>query len=458
MFSKILIANRGEIALRIIRTCKEMDIGTVAVHTTVDQDAMHVRMADETVCIGPSRSQGKKDSYLSYSAIISACEITGANAIHPGYGFLSENAEFVEQVEDHDIVFIGPSAEHIRMMGDKISAKRVMQSLGVPCVPGPNESLNSPEEARQVASDIGYPVMVKSAAGGGGRGMKIVQSEHEFEQAFHSAQQEAEASFGNGEVYLEKFLTQGRHIEIQVLGDNFGNAVHLGERDCTLQRRHQKLLEESPSPVINPEIRNDIGKICTQAISQMGYSGAGTVEFLYQDGAFYFIEMNTRLQVEHPVTEAVYGIDLVKEQINVAAGRPLSFKQDDLVPSGHAIEVRINAESPPNFIPCPGQVEIYHSPGGLGIRMDSSLYNGYTIPQDYDSLVGKLIAHGDCRAAAVAKLKRALEELIVHPIDTTTPIFQQILEAPDFISSNYDIHWLERWIKDSYRPPSKPRT
>lgn len=450
MISKILIANRGEIALRIIRTCKEMGIKTVAVHSTVDQDAMHVRMADETVCIGPPRSHGRKDSYLSYSAIISACEITGAQAIHPGYGFLSENAEFVEQVEDHEIIFIGPSAHHIRMMGDKISAKKVMSELGVPCVPGPNESLNSPEEAKTIAQEIGYPVIVKAAAGGGGRGMKIVHNKSEFSEAFQTAQQEAIASFGNGEVYLEKFLSNGRHIEIQILADNFGNAVHLGERDCTLQRRHQKLLEESPSPVISSKVRAEIGKICTHAITNMGYSSAGTIEFLYHEGEFNFIEMNTRLQVEHPVTEAIFGIDLVREQINIAAGNPLSFKQNSLKPSGHAIEVRINAEALPNFRPCPGQVDIYHSPGGLGIRMDSSLYNGYTIPQDYDSLVGKLIAHSTDRSRAIAKLKRALEELIVHPIATTAPLFQEILKDKEFINSEYDIHWLESWIKNHY--------
>ena len=451
MISKILIANRGEIALRIIRTCREMGIRTVAVHTTVDQDAMHVRMADETVCIGPPRSKEKKDSYLSYASIISACEITGAQAIHPGYGFLSENAEFVEQLEDHGIIFIGPKAEHIRIMGDKISAKKEMEALGVPCVPGPNESMTSIEEAKEIAQEIGFPVMIKASAGGGGKGMKIVHSKNDFKKAFHTASQEALASFGNGEVYLEKFFTKGRHIEIQILGDSFGNAIHLGERDCTLQRRHQKLLEESPSPVITREISNKIGKICTDAISKMGYSGAGTIEFLYQDSKFYFIEMNTRLQVEHPVTEMIYGIDLVKEQIKIASGIPLSFKQTKLKPNGHAIEVRINAESLPNFIPCPGKVDIYHSPGGLGIRMDSSLYNGYTIPQDYDSLIGKLIAHSDSRKGAIAKLSRALDELIVDPIKTTAPLFKTILNEKNFHQSDYDIHWLENWIKTQYK-------
>lgn len=449
MFSKILIANRGEISLRIIRTCKEMGIGTVAVHTTVDQDAMHVRMADEAVCIGQPRSPGNKESYLSFSAIISACEITGSNAVHPGYGFLSENAEFVEQLEDHDITFIGPSSHHIKLMGDKIKAKEKMMELGVPSVPGPNESIDSIEMAFNVANDIGYPVIVKASAGGGGRGMKVVKSKDDMEKAYLSAQQEAGASFGNEEVYLEKFLPQGRHIEFQVLGDGKGNAIHLGERDCTIQRRHQKLLEEAPCPILDNETRMEIGGICSKAIAEMGYEGVGTIEFLYQDGKFYFIEMNTRLQVEHPITEAIFGIDLVKEQIMVAAGNALQIKQEDLKPKGHSIEVRINAETVPDFIPCPGKVGLYHSPGGLGIRMDSFLYNGYTVPSNYDSLIGKLIAHGENRSIAISKLKRALEELIVHPINTTAPLFQLLLEDKDFLDSNYDIHWLEKWIKQN---------
>ncbi len=449
MFSKVLIANRGEISLRIIRTCKEMGIATVAVHTTVDQDAMHVRMADEAICIGTPRSPGNKESYLSFSAIISACEITGSNALHPGYGFLSENAEFVEQLEDHEITFIGPSSKHIKLMGDKITAKEKMLELGVPCVPGPNESIETVDRALSVASDIGYPVIVKASAGGGGRGMKVVNSQADMEAAYLAAQQEAGASFGNDEVYLEKFLPHGRHIEIQVLGDGMGNAVHFGERDCTIQRRHQKLLEEAPSPLLDGKKRSHIGEICAEAIAEMGYEGVGTIEFLYQDGEFYFIEMNTRLQVEHPVTEAIFGIDLVKQQINVAAGNPLELKQGDLVPRGHSIEVRINAETVPDFIPCPGKVGLYHSPGGLGIRMDSFLYNGYTVPQNYDSLIGKLISHGETRTIAIAKLKRALEELIVHPISTTAPLFQLLLEDRDFLDSNYDIHWLEKWIQQN---------
>ncbi len=447
MISKILIANRGEISLRIIRTCKEMGIDTVAVHTTVDQDAMHVRIADEAVCIGKPRSPGNKESYLSIPAIISACEITGSHAVHPGYGFLSENAEFVEQLEDHDITFIGPSSGHIKLMGDKITAKETMLNLGVPCVPGPNESIDSVEIARSVARDIGYPVIVKASAGGGGRGMKVVRSEGDLEQAYHAAQQEAGASFGNEEVYLEKFLLHGRHIEIQVLGDGQGNAIHLGERDCTIQRRHQKLLEEAPSPVLDDQTRMEIGEICSKAIAEMGYKGVGTIEFLYDSGQFYFIEMNTRLQVEHPVTEAIYGIDLVKEQIKVAFGIALELKQEDLKARGHSIEVRINAETVPDFIPSPGKVGLYHSPGGLGIRMDSFLYNGYSVPPNYDSLIGKLISHGENRTLAIAKLKRALEELIVHPISTTAPLFQLLLEDKDFLESSYDIHWLEKWLK-----------
>ena len=449
MFSKILIANRGEISLRIIRTCKEMGIATVAVHTTVDQDAMHVRMADEAVCIGQPRSPDNKESYLSISAIISACEITGTNAVHPGYGFLSENAEFVEQLEDHDITFIGPSSKHIKLMGDKITAKEKMLALGVPCVPGPNESIDTIAKAKSVAGDIGYPVIVKASAGGGGRGMKVVNTEAEIEQAYLTAQQEAGASFGNNEVYLEKFLPNGRHIEIQVLGDGQGHAVHLGERDCTIQRRHQKLLEEAPSPLLDDMTREDIGGVCAKAIAEMGYEGVGTIEFLYQEGEFYFIEMNTRLQVEHPVTEAIFGIDLVKEQILVAAGNALQITQADLKPRGHSIEVRINAETVPDFIPCPGKVGLYHSPGGLGIRMDSFLYNGYTVPSNYDSLIGKLIAHGENRTIAISKLKRALEELIVHPISTTAPLFQLLLEDKDFLTGNYDIHWLEKWLKQN---------
>ncbi|NCX09176.1 MAG: acetyl-CoA carboxylase biotin carboxylase subunit, partial [Rhodobacteraceae bacterium] len=388
MFDKILIANRGEIALRVIRACREMGIKSVAVHSTADADAMHVRMADESVCIGPAAGT---DSYLCMPAIISACEITGAQAIHPGYGFLSENARFVQIVEDHDITFIGPTAEHIRVMGDKITAKDTMKDLGVPCVPGSDGGVPTLEDAKRIGDEIGYPVIIKATAGGGGRGMKVAKSADEIEQAFMTARAEGKAAFGNDEVYIEKYLTTPRHIEIQVFGDGKGNAVHLGERDCSLQRRHQKVFEEAPGPCITEEERARIGKICADAVAKINYIGAGTIEFLYENGEFYFIEMNTRLQVEHPVTEGIFGVDLVREQIRVASGLPLSFEQDDLEINGHAIEVRINAERLPNFAPCPGKVTAYHAPGGLGVRMDSALYNGYSIPPYYDSLIGKLI-------------------------------------------------------------------
>ena len=391
MFDKILIANRGEIALRVVRACREMGIASVAVHSTADSDAMHVRMADESICIGPPPSPA---SYLSMPAIISACEITGAQAIHPGYGFLSENAQFVQMVEDHGLTFIGPSAEHIRLMGDKITAKETAKSLGIPVVPGSDGGVADMDTARRVAAEIGYPVIIKATAGGGGRGMKVAQDEAALEVAFRTARSEAKAAFGNDEVYLEKYLQRPRHIEIQVFGDGKGGAVHLGERDCSLQRRHQKVLEEAPGPVITPEQRARIGKTCADAMAQLGYSGAGTIEFLFEDGEFYFIEMNTRLQVEHPVTEAIYGVDLVREQIRVAAGEPMSFGQDDLSIRGHAIEARINAERLPNFTPCPGRITQYHAPGGLGVRMDAAIYDGYAIPPYYDSLIGKLIVHG----------------------------------------------------------------
>ena len=388
MFDKILIANRGEIALRVIRACREMGIKSVAVHSTADADAMHVRMADESVCIGPPPSNL---SYLSVPAIISACEITGAQAIHPGYGFLSENAAFVQIVEDHEITFIGPSAEHIRIMGDKITAKETVQKLGIPVVPGSDGGVATVEDARRVGKEIGYPVIVKATAGGGGRGMKLAKSAAEIDTAFGTARSEAKSAFGNDEVYIEKYLSKPRHIEIQVFGDGKGNAVHLGERDCSLQRRHQKVFEEAPGPSITPEERARIGKICADAVADINYIGAGTVEFLYEDGEFYFIEMNTRLQVEHPVTEAVFGVDLVREQIRVAAGLPMEFKQEDLKVQGHAIEIRLNAEKLPNFSPSPGKISQYHPPGGLGVRMDSALYDGYSIPPYYDSLIGKLI-------------------------------------------------------------------
>jgi acetyl-CoA carboxylase biotin carboxylase subunit len=444
MFKKILIANRGEIALRVIRAAREMGIATVAVHSTADADAMHVRMADESVCIGPPPSAR---SYLSVPAIISACEITGAEAIHPGYGFLSENASFVQIVEDHGLKFIGPSAAHIRIMGDKITAKDTMKKLGVPCVPGSEGGVPDMETARTVAAEIGYPVIIKATAGGGGRGMKLARTADELERAFQTARSEAKAAFGNDEVYIEKYLGKPRHIEVQVFGDGRGRAVHLGERDCSLQRRHQKVLEEAPGPAIDAETRARIGATCAKAVGDLGYEGAGTIEFLYENGEFYFIEMNTRLQVEHPVTEAIFGVDLVQEQIKVAAGLPMSFRQEDLVVNGHAIEVRINAEKLPNFAPCPGRITQYHAPGGLGVRMDSALYDGYRIPPHYDSLIAKLIVHAPDRKAALARLARSLSELIVDGVDTTVPLFRALLAEPDIQSGNYTIHWLEHWLE-----------
>ncbi len=444
MFDKILIANRGEIALRVIRAAREMGVSTVAVHSTADADAMHVRMADESVCIGPPASA---DSYLSIPAIISACEITGAQAIHPGYGFLSENAGFVQIVEDHDIKFIGPTAQHIRIMGDKITAKDTMKELGVPCVPGSVGGVPDVESARRIGEEIGYPVIVKATAGGGGRGMKVANTADDMESAFLTARAEGKAAFGNDEVYIEKYLTTPRHIEIQVFGDGQGTAVHLGERDCSLQRRHQKVFEEAPGPSITPEERDRIGKVCADAVARIDYAGAGTIEFLYENGEFYFIEMNTRLQVEHPVTEGIFGVDLVREQIRVAAGLPMSFTQDELQINGHAIEVRINAERLPNFAPCPGKITAYHAPGGLGVRMDSALYNGYSIPPYYDSLIGKLIVQGRNREEALARLQRALGELIVDGVDTTVPLFHALLQEPDIHSGDYNIHWLEKWLE-----------
>ncbi|MBK8441472.1 MAG: acetyl-CoA carboxylase biotin carboxylase subunit [Rhodobacter sp.] len=443
MFEKILIANRGEIALRVIRAAREMGIKSVAVHSTADTDAMHVRMADESVCIGPAPSS---ESYLSKAAIISACEITGAQAVHPGYGFLSENAAFAQALEDHGITFIGPSAEHIRIMGDKITAKETAKTLGIPVVPGSDGGVPDYETAVGVAAGIGYPVIIKATAGGGGRGMKVAKTSEELEIAFRTARAEAKAAFGNDEVYIEKYLQRPRHIEIQVFGDGKGKAVHLGERDCSLQRRHQKVFEEAPGPVITPKMRSEIGMICADAMAKISYIGAGTVEFLYEDGKFYFIEMNTRLQVEHPVTEAIFGVDLVREQIRVASGMPMSFGQDELEIYGHAIEVRINAEKLPNFAPCPGKVTQYHAPGGLGVRMDSALYDGYRIPPYYDSLIGKLIVHGRDRPEALARLNRALAELIVDGVDTTIPLFRALLAEPDIQAGEYSIHWLEKWL------------
>ena len=444
MFDKILVANRGEIALRVIRAAREMGIRSVAVHSTADADAMHVRMADESVCIGPAPSS---DSYLSIPAIIAACEVTGAQAIHPGYGFLSENANFVQIVEDHDITFIGPRAEHIRIMGDKITAKETMRDLGVPCVPGSEGGVSDLAEAKALCAEIGYPIIVKATAGGGGRGMKVARSEEELERAFLTARSEAKAAFGNPDVYIEKYLGRPRHIEIQVFGDGKGNAVHLGERDCSLQRRHQKVLEEAPGPCITDEERERIGTICADAAARINYAGAGTVEFLYEDGEFYFIEMNTRLQVEHPVTEAIFGIDLVREQIRVAEGLPMSFTQDDLKINGHAIEVRINAEKLPDFSPRPGRITQFHAPGGLGVRMDSALYDGYMIPPYYDSLIAKLIVHGSDRETALSRLNRALGELIVDGVDTTVPLFHALLQEEAIQTGNYNIHWLETWLE-----------
>jgi acetyl-CoA carboxylase biotin carboxylase subunit len=447
MFQKILIANRGEIALRVIRACREMGIRSVAVHSTADADAMHVRMADESVCIGPNSSA---QSYLSIPAIISAAEITGADAIHPGYGFLSENANFVQALEDHGITFIGPTAEHIRIMGDKITAKETAKNLGIPVVPGSDGGVPDTESAKKIAAEIGYPVIIKATAGGGGRGMKVARDESELDVAFRTARSEAKAAFGNDEVYMEKYLQRPRHIEIQVFGDGRGKAVHLGERDCSLQRRHQKVFEEAPGPVITPAQRAEIGAICADAVAKINYIGAGTIEFLFEDGEFYFIEMNTRLQVEHPVTEAIFGVDLVREQIRVAEGMEMSFTQDDLVINGHAIEVRINAEKLPGFSPSPGKITQYHAPGGLGVRMDSALYDGYSIPPYYDSLIGKLIVHGRDRPEALARLNRALGELIVDGIHTTIPLFHGLLQEPDIQSGNYSIHWLEKWLEKEF--------
>ena len=449
MFKKVLIANRGEIALRIHRACQEMGIATVAVHSSADSDAMHVRLANESVCIGPPSGTL---SYLSIPNIISAAEITGADAIHPGYGFLSENASFSQIIADHGITFIGPSAEHIQVMGDKIAAKDTMKKLGVPCVPGSEGGVETLEEARDIAAGMGFPVIVKAAAGGGGRGMKVATSADDFDIAFQSARTEAKAAFGDDAVYIEKYLQKPRHIEVQVFGDGRGNAVHLGERDCSLQRRHQKVFEEAPSPVIDAEMRASIGKTCADAVAEINYIGAGTIEFLYEDGEFYFIEMNTRLQVEHPVTEAVFGVDLVQEQIRVAAGLPMSFSQEDLVPHGHAIECRFNAEKLPDFRPSPGKITAFHAPGGLGVRMDSAIYAGYAIPPYYDSLIGKLIVHGSNRAEALARLNRALSEFVVEGIDTTLPLFAQLLNEKDIHTGEYNIHWLEKWLEAQSDP------
>jgi len=440
-----LIANRGEIALRVHRACREMGIRTVAVHSTADADAMHVRLADEAICIGPASAT---DSYLNIPAIISAAEIAQADAIHPGYGFLSENARFAEIVEQHKIVWIGPDPDHIRKMGDKVEAKRTAAALGLPLVPGSDGPVATPEEAIEVANAIGYPVLIKAASGGGGRGMKVIPDAASLPGLMRQAQNEAKAAFGDDTVYIEKYLSEPRHIEFQVFGDGKGGAVHMGERDCSLQRRHQKVLEEAPSPALDATQRAEMGEIVRQAVSKLKYRGAGTMEFLYEDGKFYFIEMNTRLQVEHPVTEAVTGIDLVREQIRVAAGLPLSVTQDEIRFEGHAIECRINAEDPVTFAPSPGRVTDFHAPGGLHVRVDSALYDGYRIPPYYDSLIAKLIVYGANRNDALMRLRRALEEFVIHGPKTTIPLQQAIIEDPDFIDGNYTIKWLERWLAE----------
>ncbi|MCG8561147.1 MAG: acetyl-CoA carboxylase biotin carboxylase subunit [Hyphomicrobiales bacterium] len=443
MFDKVLIANRGEIALRIERACKELGISTVAVHSTADADAMHVKLADECVCIGPPAAS---ESYLNIPQILAACEITNADAVHPGYGFLAENARFAEILEEHGIAFIGPTSEHIRLMGDKIKAKEKAASLGIPVVPG-SEGPVTDDDAAALAEEIGFPVLVKASAGGGGRGMQVARTAEELPVAFATARAEAKAAFGDDTLYMEKYLSHPRHIEIQVIGDGRGQAVHLGERECSLQRRHQKIWEEAPSPALNGDERDAIGATVAQAVAEMGYRGVGTVEFLYEGGEFYFIEMNTRLQVEHPVTEMITGIDLVIEQIRIASGAPLSFCQKDVRYEGHAIECRINAENPSTFMPSPGRITQFHPPGGLGVRMDSGAYAGYTIPAYYDSLIGKLIVHGRTRNDCLMRLRRALGEFVIEGIETTIPLFASLVAEPDIANGAYDIHWLERYLE-----------
>ena len=444
MFDKILIANRGEIALRVLRACKELGIATVAVHSTADADAMHVKLADESVCIGPPPA---RESYLNIPALIAACEITGAEAVHPGYGFLSENARFADILDQHGIAFIGPKAEHIRMMGDKIEAKRTAKRLGIPCVPGSEGGVDNDEDAARIAAEIGYPVLVKAAAGGGGRGMKVALAPEDLSDALATARAEARAAFGDDAVYLEKYLQKPRHIELQILGDGQGNAIHLGERDCSLQRRHQKVWEEGPSPALNASQRAKIGGIVAKAVADLGYIGAGTIEFLYENGEFYFIEMNTRIQVEHPVTEMITGIDLVNEQIKIAAGSPLSIRQSDVQIEGHAIECRINAEHAATFRPSPGTITYFHPPGGLGVRVDSAVYQGYKIPPYYDSLIGKLIVHGRTRTECLMRLRRSIDEFVVDGVDTTLPLFRTLVRNADIQNGLYDIHWLEKFLE-----------
>ena len=443
MFKKIVIANRGDVAIRVQRACHEMGIKTVAVHSTADSSAMNVRLADESVCIGPPKS---KDSYLNIPAILSAASISGADAIHPGVGFLSENPAFAQIVSDHGLTFIGPKPEHIKVMGDKIEAKKMALELGIPCVPGSDGAIRTTDEALLVAKDIGFPIIVKAAAGGGGKGMQIAFSETELSNAIKLAQSEAEASFGSGEVYIERYLANPRHIEIQIIGDKFGNVVHLGERDCSLQRRHQKILEETPSPALTKKVRNDIGALAATAMKKFGYESLGTIEFLYENGEFYFIEMNTRLQVEHPITEMVTGIDLVQKQIQISAGEPLGISQDEVSLKGHSIECRINAEDPENFIPSPGKIADYHPAGGFGCRIDSGIYAGYEIPPHYDSLIAKLIVHGQNREQCLSRLQRALDEFVIGNIKTTIALHQKLLSTKNFIDGEYDIHWLEKHL------------
>jgi len=443
MFEKILIANRGEIALRIHRACREMGIKTVAVHSTADDTAMHVRLADESVCIGPPPA---RESYLNIPAILSAAQITGADAIHPGLGFLAENPGFAEMVQEHGFVFIGPSVEHIRTMGDKVAAKRAAIDLGIPVVPGSEGAVESLEHATAEARRIGYPVLIKAAGGGGGRGMRVARDESELKEMLPAAQRESAAFFANAEVYLERYLGHPRHIEVQILADGQGGVIHLGERDCSLQRSHQKILEETPSPALNAEQRSELGQIATRAIAKLGYKSAGTIEFLFENGKFFFIEMNTRLQVEHPISEMVSGIDIVREQIRIASGAPLGYRQTDVKLAGHAIECRINAEHPESFAPSPGTITGYHAPGGMGVRIDSALYQGYSVPPHYDSLVAKLIVHGTSRNECLMRLRRSLEEFVITGIDTTIPLHQRLVVASDFINGLYDVHWLGRFL------------
>ena len=445
MIKKILIANRGEIALRIIRACREMGIGSVAVHSTADSSSMAVRLADESVCIGPPQS---KDSYLNIPSILTAAEVTGADAIHPGYGFLSENANFARMIEEHGLTFIGPKPEHIDKMGDKVTAKKTVMELGLPVVPGSPGAVETVEEGLEICEDAGYPVIIKAASGGGGKGMQVVRDAESFKEAFTTARREAAANFGDDTVYIEKYLEKPRHIEIQVFGDKHGNGIHLGERDCSIQRRHQKLIEEAPSPVLPEKERNEIGELAADVIQKMGYVGAGTIEFLYENGKFYFMEMNTRIQVEHPVTEMITGVDLIAEQIRVAAGEPLRIKRDGFKLRGHAIEIRINAEDPDTFVPSPGKIKQFHAPGGMGVRFDSAIYGGYSIPPYYDSMIGKLIVHGRDRDQAIRRLKRCIVETVVDGVKTTLPLHDWILSEPDFVSGDYDIHWLEKKLAE----------